>query len=87
MKNVEVARRLKDRREQRAVLQYWKPENWRTVRTLLIRVGRTDLIGHGSDCLIRPTEPGRRKQDRSDLSGSRSGYRHAARKGTGRTRS
>jgi len=39
---------------QRALLQYGRPENADKVRTALKRLGRTDLIGHTKDCLVRP---------------------------------
>lgn len=37
-------------------MQFFKPENWFTVREALIEAKRTDLIGDGSDCLI-PAQP------------------------------
>jgi uncharacterized radical SAM protein YgiQ len=51
-----VARGLKDRKTQRALMQFFKPENWFTVREALIQAGRQDLIGSGCDCLI-PAHP------------------------------
>lgn len=41
---------------QRALMQFFKPENWFTVRDALIQAGRQDLIGNGCDCLI-PAQP------------------------------
>jgi Domain of unknown function (DUF3362) len=41
---------------QRALMQFFKPANWFTVREALIEAGRADLIGNGCDCLI-PTQP------------------------------
>jgi Domain of unknown function (DUF3362) len=55
-KTVHVARDLRDRLKQRALMQFFKPENWFTVREALIEAGRQDLIGGGCDCLI-PTQP------------------------------
>jgi hypothetical protein len=52
---VYVAKGLRDRKMQRALMQFFKPENWFTVREALIEVGRQDLIGTGRDCLI-PTQ-------------------------------
>jgi hypothetical protein len=43
---------------QRALMQFFKPENWFTVREALTRAGRQDLIGSGCDCLI-PAQPPR----------------------------
>src|SRR5262245_52097662 len=53
-----VARGLRDRKMQRALMQFFKPENWFTVREALIQAGRQDLIGSGCDCLI-PAQPPR----------------------------
>ncbi len=53
---VYVARQLRDRKLQRALMQFFKPENWFTVREALIEAGRQDLIGNGCDCLI-PAQP------------------------------
>jgi hypothetical protein len=52
-----VARGLRDRRMQRALMQFFKPENWFTVREALIQAGRQDLIGGGCDCLIPANPP------------------------------
>jgi hypothetical protein len=54
---VYVARQLRDRRSQRALMQFFKPENYFEVREALIQAGRQDLIG-GCDCLI-PAHPPR----------------------------
>ena len=53
---VYVARHLRDRKLQRALMQFFKPENYFMVREALIQAGRQDLIGGGCDCLI-PTHP------------------------------
>jgi len=53
---VYVAKGLKNRKMQRALMQFFKPENWFTVREALIQAGRHDLIGNGCDCLI-PAQP------------------------------
>jgi uncharacterized radical SAM protein YgiQ len=55
-KEVHVSRPLRDRKMQRALMQFFKPENWFTVREALIQAGRQDLIGNGCDCLI-PAQP------------------------------
>ncbi|MGQ0553642.1 MAG: YgiQ family radical SAM protein [Planctomycetota bacterium] len=52
-----VQRKLKDRRLQRALMQFFKPENWFEVEQALREAGREDLIGHGPQCLIKPTPP------------------------------
>jgi radical SAM superfamily enzyme YgiQ (UPF0313 family) len=53
---VYVAKQLRDRRMQRALLQFFKPENWFEVRQALVESGRADLIG-GCDGLIPANPP------------------------------
>jgi hypothetical protein len=53
---VYVARNLRDRKLQRALLQFFKPENYFEVRKALEEAGRGDLIGGGCDALI-PAQP------------------------------
>ncbi len=54
---VYVARNLRDRKLQRALLQFFKPENYFEVRQALLKAGRSDLIGSGCDCLIAAQPP------------------------------
>src|SRR5579884_3613820 len=72
---VYVARALRDRKLQRALLQFFKPENYFEVRKALVEAGRTDLIGGGCDALIPavpPREAIRARQERAnrDLAGA-----------------
>ena len=53
---VYTAKHLKDRKLQRALLQFFKPENYFEVREALQKAGRQDLIGSGCDALI-PNNP------------------------------
>jgi uncharacterized radical SAM protein YgiQ len=53
---VPVATHLRDRKLQRALMQFFKPENYFEVREALTKAGRKDLIGDGCDCLI-PSKP------------------------------
>lgn len=55
-KQVHVAKGLRDRKLQRALMQFFKPENWFAVREALVQARRQDLIGNGCDCLI-PARP------------------------------
>jgi uncharacterized radical SAM protein YgiQ len=55
-KPVHIAKHLRDRRLQRALLQFFMPENYFEVRRALEQAGRQDLIGNGCDCLI-PAHP------------------------------
>ena len=56
-KPVYVAKHLRDRKLQRALLQFFKPENYFEVRRALEQAGRQDLIGTGCDCLIPDRPP------------------------------
>lgn len=56
-KPVTVAKGMRDRKMQRALMQFFKPENWFTVREALIQAKRTDLIGDGCECLIPANPP------------------------------
>jgi uncharacterized radical SAM protein YgiQ len=53
---VYVAHNLRDRKLQRALMQFFKPENYYEVRKALEQAGRKDLIGSGCDSLI-PEKP------------------------------
>src|SRR5438552_15323308 len=53
---VYVARNLRDRKLQRALMQFFKPKNYFEVRKALEQAGRQDLIGSGCDALI-PAQP------------------------------
>lgn len=56
-KEIPIAKGMKDRKLQRALLQFFKPENWFEVRDALIQAKRRDLIGSGCDCLISENAP------------------------------
>ncbi|MDA1278324.1 MAG: DUF3362 domain-containing protein, partial [Verrucomicrobia bacterium] len=56
-KPVHIARHLRDRKLQRALMQFFKPENYFEVRKALEKAGRQDLIGGGCDCLIPAMPP------------------------------
>ena len=66
---VHVARGLRDRRLQRALLQFFKPENWFEVREALELAGRGDLIGSGPDALISEHPPREAVMARRDRAG------------------
>jgi radical SAM superfamily enzyme YgiQ (UPF0313 family) len=55
-KPVTIAKGLNDRKLQRALMQFFKPQNWFEVREALIQAKRTDLIG-GCEGLIPPNPP------------------------------
>ena len=51
---VYTAKTPKEKRRQRALMQYWLPENRPVVREALRLAHREDLIGYGKQCLVRP---------------------------------
>ena len=71
---VYVAQHLRDRKLQRALLQYFRPDNYFEVHKALMAAGRQDLIGSGCDCLI-PSQPpkealqARRRRANEDVQG------------------
>lgn len=72
-KPVQSAHNLRDRKMQRALMQFFKPENYFEVRDALIQAGRTDLIG-GCEGLIAANPPreaidARRKQANAAVRG------------------
>jgi len=84
MRKVYVAEHLRDRKLQRALLQFFKPENYFEVRRALEQAGRQDLIGNGCDCLIPAQAPpealGHRRETsqrqlRGGDEGTKRGYR------------
>ena len=54
MKPVYVPKDPHEKAMQSALMQYRRPENHDLVEEALKRAGRTDLIGYGEACLIRP---------------------------------
>ncbi len=52
METVYVPRTPQEKAQQRALLQYFRPENRALVLDALRRAGRTDLIGSGKHCLV-----------------------------------
>jgi len=79
-KPVYVPRGARERRLQKALLQFFKPENYDDVQAALVEAGRTDLIGDGPDCLIPSRRPKTPKEARKKPAGRTSkktvaGYR------------
>jgi uncharacterized radical SAM protein YgiQ len=76
MKKTYVAKHLRDRKLQRALMQYFKPENWFEVNRALKQAGRAELIGDGCDCLI-PGSPPRAALDRKRRQANRALTEHS----------
>jgi hypothetical protein len=82
---VHVSKKSTHRGLQRALLQFFKPENYDLVKQALLEVGRADLIGEGPDCLIpskRPHVPKPSRGPGNKQDGKRGGYRWAAKRGS-----
>ncbi|MBL8725567.1 MAG: DUF3362 domain-containing protein, partial [Planctomycetes bacterium] len=71
MQPVETVKKLKDREVQRALMQFFKPENWFLVRKTLLEAGRKDLIGSGPECLIPANPPQAALQGRRNAASGR----------------
>ncbi len=84
MKPVDVVTRLADRRAQRALMQFFKPENWFSVRKALLDAGRKELIGSGPQCLI-PAQPPPEAITARRRAAAEETYVHAEDAGTRRT--
>ncbi len=54
MEKIYVPKTMKEKAQQRALLQYFKPENKALVLSALKAAHRTDLIGTGPNCLVAP---------------------------------
>jgi len=54
MQPVSVSKSPHEKALQRALIQYRRPKNYQLVKEALHKAGRTDLIGYGKKCLIRP---------------------------------
>jgi uncharacterized radical SAM protein YgiQ len=77
-KPVHIAKHLRDRKLQRALMQFFKPENYFEVRKALEEAGRQDLIGGGCDSLIPARAPkealeARRQRANRDAKGAANG--------------
>ena len=73
MEPVYVPRTPQEKAEQRALLQYYRPENRKLVLAALRRAGRTDLIGTGKNCLVAPDPVHRGSPPPRGKPGSRGG--------------
>lgn len=66
---VYVARGARERRLQRALLQFFIPERYFDVREALVEAGREDLIGDGPECLIPAKPPAGLRPGRAQAKG------------------
>lgn len=85
MEKVYVPRSAHEKALQRALIQYRNPANYDLVVEALRRAGRTDLIGWGEKCLVRPRKP--RAAESTGKAGKGSAAGRASRSGKGASRS
>ena len=62
-KPIFVPKTKEEKAQQRALLQYFRPENRQIVIAALRKAGRSDLIGYGENCLIRPDPPAKKQNN------------------------
>lgn len=67
-KKVYIPSDYEEKRMQRALLQFKRPENHPLIRKALIKAGRNDLIGFGANCLVPP--------ERNSSSAQQKGKKH-----------
>ena len=74
MKEVYVPKTFEEKKMQRALLQYRKPENYEIVKKALLKAGRSDLIGFDKNCLIpfRPIKGGNKNDSKN--TGRKNGF-------------
>ena len=73
MKPVYVPRNPHEKAMQRALIQYRNPKLRPLVYEALQKAGRTDLIGYGPKCLIRPENGSRAESGRAEAGRGKSG--------------
>lgn len=78
---VYVAKNPHDKAMQRALMQYFNPKNYDLVEEALKRAGRQDLIGLGSNCLIKP-RPGTKQTKAKQSYGKNGNNRYGKRRKT-----
>jgi hypothetical protein len=73
MEPVFVVKNPHEKALQRALTQYYDPDNYELVKEALLREGRADLIGFGPECLIRPRKMKERGGDGRKSAGEKYG--------------
>lgn len=76
---VYVAKDIREKQMQRALLQYRDPKNYHLVHQALMKANRSDLIGFGPKCLIRPpkfTQPQRGNFQKQNAKSTRNAPKH-----------
>ncbi len=82
LKPIYVPKTPEEKAQQRALLQYFKPENKQIVLSALRKIGRTDLIGTGANCLVNaPQSPNRSVQNKRPVQKGKKPPRQKGRRG------
>lgn len=68
MEEIYVPKTLHEKQMQRALIQYHNPSNYNLVVEALKLANRTDLIGYGKECLIRPYKKSSQEQTSNSYS-------------------
>ncbi len=85
MNTVYVPDDYKEKKMQRALLQYKEPDNYELVLNALKKTNRLDLIGFGPNCLIKPTKGDRKNGNTSQRKNSVRTNKRKSEKGNRRT--
>ncbi|MBR5438550.1 MAG: YgiQ family radical SAM protein [Clostridia bacterium] len=73
MKEVYVAKTAEEKAMQRALLQYYNPQNRDIILKALKKCGRYDLIGTGDKCLVKPDRTANTAKNNNGYSSNRRG--------------
>lgn len=65
------AKSPEDKAMQRALMQFWLPQNYQLVKKALHLAHREDLIGYAPNCLIRPEKKSREQNNSPEKNSSR----------------
>lgn len=82
---VYVAKKPEEKALQRALLQYYKPENQRRIIEALVKANRRDLIGRGEGKLVAPDAEYLKKQNERKVTDKSYGKRENSKKSKGKT--
>lgn len=66
MQKVYVPKDPHEKAMQRALIQFRNPANYELVKEALHKAGREDLIGFGKECLIKPRQMAKHKNERTN---------------------
>ncbi len=76
LEEVYVAKSDKEKRIQRALMQYYRPENKALIIEGLKMAGRTDLIGNTSNCLVKGALPPVKRQAKPKIAKNKGKKQH-----------